>query len=118
MLQFYLRNAGLELSWTGTGRFIMSLSYTDEEFERVVDCFIKAAKQMSQDGWWWSSKALTNKAIKQQFLGDMLTTMFPLLRPFLPASLSRLNYLHHQNGGLESKTECNASSDNNTSQVS
>lgn len=118
MLQFYLRNAGLELSWTGTGRFIMSLSYTDEEFEQVVDCFIQAAKQMLQDGWWWSSEELTNKAIKQQFLGDMLTTMFPLLRPFLPAPLSRLKDLHNQDDGLESKTECMASSDNNTSQVS
>jgi glutamate-1-semialdehyde 2,1-aminomutase len=90
MLQFYLRHAGLELSWTGSGRFIMSFSYTDEEFEQVIDCFVKAAKQMSQDGWWWSHLGLTNKAIKRQFLGDMLAAICPVLRPLLPAPLSKL----------------------------
>jgi glutamate-1-semialdehyde 2,1-aminomutase len=117
MLQFYLRNAGLELSWTGTGRFIMSFSYTDAEFERVIDCFVKAATQMSQDGWWWSSKELTNKAIKRQFLGDMLAAMFPVLRPLLPAPLNKLKSKDKLIHGSITKTECLSTSDNNTSQV-
>ncbi|MBL4631457.1 MAG: aminotransferase class III-fold pyridoxal phosphate-dependent enzyme [Paraglaciecola sp.] len=121
MLQFYLRNAGLELSWIGTGRFIMSFSYTDNEFDQVIACFVKAAKQMSQDGWWWSSKALTNKAIKRQFLGDMLAAMLPILRPVLPAPLRKNNpSVNPTNTALITpsiKNESVASSDNNTSQV-
>jgi glutamate-1-semialdehyde 2,1-aminomutase len=117
MLQFYLRNAGLELSWTGTGRFIMSLSYTDEEFSQVIDCFVKAAIQMSQDGWWWSCEGLTNKAIKGQFLGDMLATMLPVLRPVLPAPLSKLKHSDNLIHEPLTKAKFAASSDNNTNQV-
>jgi glutamate-1-semialdehyde 2,1-aminomutase len=114
MLQFYLRDAGLELSWTGTGRFIMSFSYTDAEFEKVIDCFVTAAKQMSQDGWWWACDGLTNKAIKRQFLGDMLAAMFPLLRPFLPAPLRKLKSKVNPD---VSETKFVAQSHTNTSQV-
>lgn len=84
MLQFYLRANGLELSWTGTGRFIMSLNFSDADFNQVINLFIKAALDMQSDGWWWHSPSLTNKAIKQQFLHDMLRARFPLLTKFLP----------------------------------
>ncbi|MFT5923804.1 MAG: glutamate-1-semialdehyde 2,1-aminomutase [Paraglaciecola sp.] len=121
MLQFYLRHAGLELSWTGTGRFIMSFSYTDEEFEQVIDCFVKAAKQMSQDGWWWSHLGLTNKAIKRQFLGDMLAAMFPILspvlRPLLPAPLSKLKHSANPTKGSLTAAEFAVPPNNNTNQV-
>lgn len=79
MFQFYLREAGLELSWTGTGRLIMSYSFTDAEFDEVIERFVSAAHRMQEDGWWWQSPALTNKAIKRQFLVDMLTARFPAL---------------------------------------
>jgi glutamate-1-semialdehyde 2,1-aminomutase len=113
MLQFYLRNAGLELSWTGTGRLIMSFSYTDDEFEEVINCFVKAAKQMAQDGWWWSCVGLTNKAIKRQFLGDMLGTMIPVLRPLLPAPLRKLKSSINPTHESLAETKFEASSDNN-----
>lgn len=117
MLQFYLRQAGLELSWTGTGRFIMCFSYTDDEFEEVMDCFVKAAKHMSQDGWWWSSVALTNKAIKRQFLGDILGTIFPVLRPVFPAPLSKLKKMDNAINVPLPETQLVTSPDNNTRQV-
>lgn len=87
MFQFYLRQAGLELSWTGTGRLIMSFSFTDEDFKQVVERFITAARQMQADGWWWQSPELTNKAIKRQFLVDMLSARFPILKSRLSGPL-------------------------------
>ncbi|MFT4807319.1 MAG: glutamate-1-semialdehyde 2,1-aminomutase [Paraglaciecola sp.] len=121
MLQFYLRHAGLELSWTGTGRFIMSFSYTDEEFEQVIECFVKAAKQMSHDGWWWSCAELTNKAIKRQFVGDMVAAIFPMLHPFLrpllPAPLSKLKNAFNATNESLIEAEFVAPSNNNTNQV-
>jgi glutamate-1-semialdehyde 2,1-aminomutase len=36
MFQYYLRAAGLALSWVGTGRLIFSLNYTDEDFAEVA----------------------------------------------------------------------------------
>jgi glutamate-1-semialdehyde 2,1-aminomutase len=73
MLQFYLRAEGLELSWTGSGRLIMSLDYTDEDFAEVARRIKTAAQQMQADGWWWSAPHLTNPWIKRQMLEDMLS---------------------------------------------
>jgi glutamate-1-semialdehyde 2,1-aminomutase len=72
MFQYYLRAAGLALSWVGTGRLIFSLNYTDEDFAAVTDRMLSAAAAMSRDGWWWESEALTNKAIKRRVLRELL----------------------------------------------
>jgi len=52
MFQFYLRDAGLSLSWVGTGRLIFSHDYTDAQFAAVVERFVAAAQAMRADGWW------------------------------------------------------------------
>ena len=57
----------------------MSFAYSDKDFEQLIECFVQAAKQMDQDGWWWDSSTLTNKSIKRHFLTDMLATKFPIL---------------------------------------
>jgi len=80
MFQFYLKSEGLDISWVGSGRFIMSLNFTDEDFVEVSLRFIKAAKKMQQDGWWWQAPGMTNKAIKRQFLKEMLVARYPVLQ--------------------------------------
>jgi len=76
MLQFYLRAQGLQLSWVGTGRFIFSLNYSEADFEAVAERFLAAARAMKADGFWWSTPALTNKAIKRRILREMLKHRF------------------------------------------
>ncbi len=70
MLQYYLRHEGLALSWVGTGRLIFSLNYSDADFEAVLERFVRAAKQMQQDGWWWQDAQLTNKSIRRRILKE------------------------------------------------
>lgn len=72
MFQYYLRAAGLALSWIGTGRLIFSLNYTDADFAAVADRIVSAAQAMTRDGWWWADPQLTNKAIKRRVLKEML----------------------------------------------
>lgn len=84
MLQFYLRAAGLELAWVGSGRMIFSFAFTDAEFDEVIKRFVSAAQRMQADGWWWHHPELTNKAIKRQILKDTLAARFPWLGPLLP----------------------------------
>ena len=76
MLQYYLRAQGLAMSWVGSGRFIMSHNYTDEDYEQVMQRFVAAARAMHTDGWWWRNAALTNKAIKRQVLRELLAAAF------------------------------------------
>jgi glutamate-1-semialdehyde 2,1-aminomutase len=72
MFQYYLREAGLALSWVGTGRLIFSLNYSDDDFSAVCDAVIAAARAMQTDGWWWASPKLTNKSIRRNVLKEMI----------------------------------------------
>jgi glutamate-1-semialdehyde 2,1-aminomutase len=74
MFQYYLRAAGLALSWVGTGRLIFSLNYTEADFAAVAERFVAAATAMRQDAWWWSRDGLTNKSIRRQVLKELLQT--------------------------------------------
>lgn len=79
MLQFYLRKHHIELAWTGTGRLIMSLNFSDKAFRQLVAHFIAAATEMAEDGWWQAPTGLTNKDIKRQFLKRLVVAKWPLL---------------------------------------
>lgn len=72
MFQFYLRQEGLLLSWIGTGRFIFSHNYSENEFMEVSDAIIQAAEKMNKAGWWWQSKKVSNQSISQQMLKAIL----------------------------------------------
>jgi glutamate-1-semialdehyde 2,1-aminomutase len=78
MFQYYLRAAGLALSWVGTGRLIFSLNYTEEDFTAVADRIVSAAEEMQRDGWWWSQPSLTNKTIKRRVFREMLQARWAL----------------------------------------
>ncbi len=70
MLQFYLREQGVALSWVGTGRFIFSLNFSEAQFADFCHRFTAAARSMQADGWWWQGPALTNKAIRRGVLKE------------------------------------------------
>jgi glutamate-1-semialdehyde 2,1-aminomutase len=74
MFQYYLRAAGLALSWVGTGRLIFSLNYSDTDYAAVADALLAAAQQMQRDGWWWSDghSQVTNKSIRRRVLKEIL----------------------------------------------
>jgi glutamate-1-semialdehyde 2,1-aminomutase len=76
VLQYYLRAEGIALSWVGTGRLIFSLNYTDADFAEVARRFVTAASKVKQEGWWWHTPLLTNKAIRRQILKEMLSSRF------------------------------------------
>jgi glutamate-1-semialdehyde 2,1-aminomutase len=76
MLQHYLRSEGIALSWIGTGRFIFSLDYSEADFEAVAERFIRAARAMHDDGWWWSDGKATNRSIRRTILREMIASRF------------------------------------------
>jgi glutamate-1-semialdehyde 2,1-aminomutase len=75
LLQFYLREHGLALSWVGTGRLIFSLDWSDDDFEAMVGRFVAAARAMHADGWWDGPDA-SNRSIRRTLLTEMLRRRF------------------------------------------
>lgn len=72
MLQYYLRAEGLALSWVGTGRLIFSLAYDDAAFNAVSDRFLRAARAMAGDGWWWVPAGATNAKVRRRLVLEMI----------------------------------------------
>jgi glutamate-1-semialdehyde 2,1-aminomutase len=80
MLQFYLRERGLALSWVGTGRLIFSLNYSDADFLEVAKRFLLAARAMQSDGWWWHQPHATNSDIRRSMFREAFRQLLPLRR--------------------------------------
>jgi glutamate-1-semialdehyde 2,1-aminomutase len=72
MLQYYLRAAGLQLSWIGSARFIFSHDLSDEDFDEIGKRVVSAAESMRGDGWWWPSATVTDRAIRRRVLREMV----------------------------------------------
>jgi len=79
MFQYYLREAGVALSWVGTGRLIFSLNYTAADFAEVADRIVAAARVMKKDQWWWAEPTTTNKSLRRRVLKEMLQARSPWL---------------------------------------
>jgi glutamate-1-semialdehyde 2,1-aminomutase len=75
MLQFYLREQGLALSWVGSGRLIFSLHF-DDAFDDVVRRIVAAATAMQADGWWWHDGRSSNRSIRRTLLKELLAHRF------------------------------------------
>merc|ERR1711988_1858887 len=52
MLQYYLRDEGVALSWVGTGRLNFSLDFNDKDLDDVQQRMVRACRRMRDDGWW------------------------------------------------------------------
>ena len=52
LLQYYLRDEGLNLSWVGTGRVCFSLDFQQKQLIEVREALIRASRRMEEDGWW------------------------------------------------------------------
>lgn len=72
MLQFYVREQGIALSWVGTGRFVFNLSFTDEDFAVFLERLLNACAHMQADGWWWVAEGVRAKQIQRDLLLELL----------------------------------------------
>jgi len=72
LLQFYLREQGVALSWVGTGRFIFNFGFGEDDVERFEQAVLTACARMAADGWWWVPEGVSQKQIQRQVLKELL----------------------------------------------
>lgn len=83
MLQYYLRNAGINLSWVGTGRCLISLDFNDGDFIELRAKVREAAMAMRRDGWWLSEADHPGRDahIRRQLARDMMGSIVSVPKP-------------------------------------
>lgn len=48
----YLRDAGLQLVWVGTGKALLNLEFSEKDLEQLTGILLSAGKKFRSDGWW------------------------------------------------------------------
>jgi glutamate-1-semialdehyde 2,1-aminomutase len=66
----------LLVPWVGTGRFILSHDYTDDQVDEVIRRFTAAAKAMEADGWFWRDPTSTAAAIQSSIAREIVRAAF------------------------------------------
>jgi len=98
LLQYYLRAEGLTLSWVGTGRCLVSMDFSDDDYIALRTRLVAAARQMQRDGWWLTSDEFPEKdrAMKTQLARDVIASVVPRpLQSFYTAVMKRKEDDHH-----------------------
>jgi len=52
MFQYYLRDAGVNLSWVGTGRLLFSLDWKKDDYDLLQTKILEACAAMDKGAWW------------------------------------------------------------------
>ena len=76
MLQYYLRAEGLALSWVGTGRFIFSGAYTEDDSAAVAARFVVAARAMAAAGWGSGPEDAGRNALGRRLVREVIRHKF------------------------------------------
>jgi len=76
MLQYYMRDAGVALSWVGTGRLLFSLDWTDAHYEELLKRMLAACEEMKKGGWWEAPVVNVKAAVSKEFVGAILKSAF------------------------------------------
>ena len=67
MFQYFLRDAGVALSWVGTGRCLFSLDWTQADYDKLLERILVACAAMKAGGWWEPPRVSVKRAIGAEF---------------------------------------------------
>jgi glutamate-1-semialdehyde 2,1-aminomutase len=83
LLQYYLRAAGVTLSWVGTGRCLASMDFTDKDYAALQTKLIDAGCRMKADGWWPSATDHPGRDthMRIRLWWEVLGSLVPVPRP-------------------------------------
>jgi glutamate-1-semialdehyde 2,1-aminomutase len=75
MFQYYLKDAGVNLSWVGTGRLLFSLEWKRADYDRLLERLLAAAENMKSGGWWEAPVASIKAKLIVEIGGGVLRNL-------------------------------------------
>jgi glutamate-1-semialdehyde 2,1-aminomutase len=100
LLQYYLRAEGVMLSWVGTGRCLISMDFTAEDYGALQMKLLDAARAMKRDGWWLTTDEYPERErrMKWRLVRELLGSIVRVPKPietFYAAVMQRKHDDHH-----------------------
>jgi glutamate-1-semialdehyde 2,1-aminomutase len=98
LLQYYMRDEGITLSWVGTGRCLSNMDFTSADYATLERAIVRAARQMKHDGWWLSAELnpRMETRMRMRLLREMLGSLVPVpLKAFYTEVMLRKKDDHH-----------------------
>jgi len=77
MLQYYMKDAGVALSWVGTGRCLFSLDWKQENYDELLTRMLAACEQMKAGGWWAPPKVDIKSTVGKEFVVAIIKSFLP-----------------------------------------
>jgi glutamate-1-semialdehyde 2,1-aminomutase len=83
LLQYYFRAEGVTMSWVGTGRCLISMDFTSDDYAALQAKLVQAARRMKDDGWWPSAELQPGRetSMRRRLAWDMVRTLVPIPPP-------------------------------------
>ena len=78
MLQYYMRDAGVALSWVGTGRCLFALDWTTEHYDELLKRMLVACEEMQKGGWWEAPRVNIKKRVSLEFVSAIVKSFVGL----------------------------------------
>jgi len=72
MLQYYLKDFGVNLNWVGTGRLLFSLEWQKADYDNLLDRILQACEEMKKGGWWETPRANIKASLALEVGGAVL----------------------------------------------
>merc|ERR1712151_1374778 len=75
MFQYYLKDAGVNLSWVDTGRLLFSLEWQKADYDRLLERLLSACEAMTLGGWWEAPVANIKTKLASEVVPAMLKNL-------------------------------------------
>jgi glutamate-1-semialdehyde 2,1-aminomutase len=76
MFQYYLKDAGVNMSWVGTGRLLFSLEWQQSDYDRLLEKMLVASEAMHKGGWWVPPVANIKQCLGLELVGALAKQVF------------------------------------------
>jgi glutamate-1-semialdehyde 2,1-aminomutase len=75
MLQYYMRDAGVALSWVGTGRLLFALDWEQKDYDELLKRMLVACEEMKKGGWWEPPRKNVKLTVAKEFVSAIAKSL-------------------------------------------